>query len=95
MQLGAVLRAIVAQELVPKTKGGLIAARELLINTPAVANLIHGNNISQIQSAMQMGAREGMITMVNALKDLLKQGLIDQETFDKRAVVGMSARKLA
>jgi len=44
---------------------------------------------------MQTGVREGMVTMVNALKDLLKQGLIDQETFDKRATIGVSARKLA
>ncbi|MBI5230205.1 MAG: PilT/PilU family type 4a pilus ATPase [Candidatus Magasanikbacteria bacterium] len=95
VQLGAVLRAVIAQELVPKKGGGLVAAREILINTPAVANLIHGNNISQIQSTMQTGVREGMVTMVNALKDLLQKGLIDQETFDKRATVGMSARKLA
>lgn len=95
VQLGAVLRAVIAQELVQKKGGGLVAAREVLINTPAVANLIHGNNISQIQSTMQTGAREGMVTMINALKELLKQGLIDQETFDKRATVGMSARKLA
>ena len=84
IQLGAVLRAVVAQQLVPTVDGKRAAAREILINTPAVANLIKENNIAQLRSAIQTGAKEGMISMENSLKELLKAGLIDKETMEKR-----------
>jgi len=84
IQLSAVLRGIVAQQLIPATNGKRVAAREILVNTPAVANLIRENNIAQIQSAMQTGGKEGMITMENSLKQLVKDGLIDKETAEKR-----------
>lgn len=84
IQLGSVLRAVVAQQLVPTVDGKLVAAREILINTPAVANLIKENNISQIKSAMQTGAKEGMVTMEQSLKDLVKQGIVDEAIAEKR-----------
>jgi twitching motility protein PilT len=84
IQLSAVLRAIVSQQLLPKKGGGLVAAREILVNTPAIANLIRENNISQIQSAIQTGAKEGMVTMENSVKELLKQDLIEKEVAEKR-----------
>ncbi|KKQ27721.1 MAG: PilT [Candidatus Magasanikbacteria bacterium GW2011_GWC2_37_14] len=84
IQLSAVLRGIVAQQLIVGVDGKRIAAREILINTPAVSNLIRENNISQITSAMQTGAKDGMITMENALKELLKKNLIDKGTAERR-----------
>lgn len=84
IQLGSVLRAVVAQQLVPAKKGGRVAAREILINTPAVANLIKENNIAQIKSAIQTGAKDGMVTMENSLKALEKEGLISSDTVEKR-----------
>ena len=61
-----------------------MAAREILINTPAVSNLIRENNIAQIQSAIQTGAKDGMITMENSIKELLKQKIINEEISSKR-----------
>lgn len=84
IQLSAVLRAVVAQQLVPSVDGKLVAVREVLINTPAVANLIRENNITQIKSAMQTGAKVGMITMENALKALVENGTISEETMQRR-----------
>ena len=84
IQLGAVLRGIVAQQLLPSTNGKRVAAREILINTSAVSNLIRENNIAQIPSAIQTGAREGMICMENSLKELVKEGLVDKEVAEKR-----------
>jgi twitching motility protein PilT len=84
IQLSAVLRGIVAQQLLPTTKGKLVAAREILINTPAVSNLVRENNIAQLYSAIQTGAKDGMVTMEQSVKELLKQELIDQNTADKR-----------
>ncbi len=84
IQLGAVLRAVVAQQLIPTVDGKLTAAREILLNTPAVANLIKENNIAQLRSAIQTGAKEGMVSMENSLRELLKAGVIDKETMEKR-----------
>ena len=84
IQLSAVLRGVVAQQLITGQDGKRVAAREILINTPAVANLIRENNIAQISSAMQTSAKEGMLTMENALKKLCAEGVIDQETVERR-----------
>jgi twitching motility protein PilT len=84
IQLGAVLRGVIAQQLIPATNGKLVSAREILINTPAVANLIKENNIPQIHSAIQTGAKIGMISMENSVKQLLKEDLIDKETSEHR-----------
>lgn len=85
VQLSAVLRVVVAQQLVPTVDGGRVAAREILVNTPAVANLIRENNIAQIKSSLQTGAKTGMVTMENSLKALAKEGVIDPETVTRRS----------
>lgn len=85
IQLGSVLRGVVAQQLLPGKNGGRVAAREVLINTPAVANLIKENNIAQLQSAMQTGAKDGMVTMEHALGALVDEGLIDEATSARRS----------
>lgn len=85
VQLSAVLRVVIAQQLVPSVDGKRVAAREILVNTPAVSNLIRENNISQIKSAMQTGAKTGMVTMENSLKQLAKEGLISEEVVEKRS----------
>lgn len=79
IQLSAVLRGVVAQILLPKAGGGRIAAREVLINTPAVANLIRENNISQIKSVLQTNAKDGMVPLDVAVKQLQKEKLIDKD----------------
>lgn len=85
IQLGSVLRMVVAQELLPAKDGGRVPAREILVNNSAVANLIKENNVSQIKSAIQTGGKEGMITMENSLKQLLKEGWITEEVAQKRS----------
>lgn len=84
VQLSSVLRAVVSQQLVPTKKGTLVAAREILINTPAVANLIRENKISQIPSVIQTSAKEGMMTLGNDLLDLVKKGIIDEDVARRR-----------
>lgn len=85
IQFSSVLRAIVAQQLMPAKGGGRVPAREILINTPAVSNLIRENNISQIKSAIQTGIKEGMLSMENSVKQLLKDGLIVEGMAEKRS----------
>ena len=72
------LRGVVSQQLLPmKQKAGRVAALEILINTPAVSNLIRQGKLDQLETAMQAGGKQGMRTMDNALMDLVDQGLID------------------
>ncbi len=84
LQLSSVLRIVVAQQLLPAKDGTLIPAREILVNTSGVANLIKENNINQIKSAIQTGGKEGMVTMENSVKELLEKHLISKETADNR-----------
>lgn len=84
-QLAASLRAVISQQLMPGKDGGLVVAREIIINTPAVSSLIRENNIAQLKSAIQIGAKEGMLSMENSIKQLFKDGLITEETAVNRA----------
>lgn len=81
-QLSLSLRAIVAQRLIAGTKGGRIAQREVLINTPAVANIIRDNRTPELTSVIQTGRDLGMITFEKCAKELYKNGAIDKETYE-------------
>jgi len=81
-QLASVLSAVISQRLVPKIDGGRVAAREVLINTPAVSNLIRENKISQIPTVIETNGKIGMISMDKALKNLQKEELISKENMD-------------
>lgn len=80
LQLSISLNGIISQQLLPKIGGGRIAAREILLNVPAVANIIRENKIPQIKSVIQTSADEGMFSMEQNIKDLLEQGLIEETT---------------
>lgn len=84
IQLSSVLRVVVAQQLVPSKDGGRVPAREILVNNSGVSNLIKENNINQIKSAIQTGSKDGMVSMENSIKQLLKDDLITEETAQKR-----------
>jgi twitching motility protein PilT len=78
-QLAATLRGVVCQTLVKKASGkGRVVATEVLIATPAVANLIREGKTFQIASAMQAGGELGMHTMDRHLADLANSGVITQ-----------------
>src|SRR3989338_6897213 len=79
IQLSSILRAVIAQALVPKIGGGRVAAREIMINNSATANLIRSNQIGQIYSVIQTGQRDGMMTMNKAIDKLFSDGLISKD----------------
>ena len=79
-QLSLTLRAVVAQQLLPRKGGGRVAAREIMINNPAVANLIRENKISQIVNVIKTSYQEGMIDMNKSIELLATSGMIDEET---------------
>lgn len=80
VQLASVLKAVVAQHLLPDLHGGRTAAREIMITNSAIANLIRENKVAQIYSVIQTGAREGMISREGAVRQLYEQGVIDEAT---------------
>jgi twitching motility protein PilT len=81
--LSTSLRGVVSQQLCRTADGtSRVAALEILINTPAVANLIRQGKLDQIENTMQSGAADGMCTMDGSLKRLMDSGDISgQEAY--------------
>lgn len=79
-QLASVLVGIISQRLFPKISGGRTVATEILVNTPAVANLIRSEKVHQIKSMMQTGRDQGMHTLESSIKELLSGNVISKET---------------
>ncbi len=80
LQLSISLSGVLTQQLVPKVGGGRVAVREILINTPAISNIIRENKIPQIKSVIQTSADEGMFSMEQNIKELLDNNSIDETT---------------
>ena len=71
-QLSGSLLAIVSQRLLPRIKGGLIPACEIMMNTPAVANLIRESKIHEIPLIIETSAEIGMISLNRYLANLVR-----------------------
>jgi len=78
-QLAGVLTAVISQRLLEKRGGGRIAAREILINNEAVANLIREGKIAQIASTIEIHSTIGMVTLDRSIKQLYQAGEIERE----------------
>jgi len=80
MDLSLNIRAMVAQRLIPRegTKGR-IAAMEIMLNTPLIADLIFRGEVSAIKEVMAKSNRLGMKTFDQALFDLFEAGLVSYE----------------
>lgn len=78
--LSTSLQTIVLQTLLKNsTNSGRIAAFEIAIATSALRNLIREDKIYQIDSLIQTGSRYGMMTMVEYVEKLLRDGVVDKE----------------
>jgi twitching motility protein PilT len=78
-QLSGSLLGIVSQRLIPRIKGGLIPACEIMLNTPATANLIRENKIHELPLVIETSAEMGMISLNRALANLVKMKEISLE----------------
>jgi twitching motility protein PilT len=98
VMLSESLRGIVAQSLVKRADGnGRVAVVEVLVNIPAVANLIREGKTFQIHSSMQTGQVHGMITFEAAMNDLVRKGIVSREdgqSFLTRRTSGRSSNSL-
>jgi twitching motility protein PilT len=93
VMLSESLRGVVCQTLCKKIGGGRVAAREILITTPAVSNLIRESKIFQIPSIMQTSKQIGMITLNDALLELVEKKLVTPDeaymrSMEKTGMVG-------
>jgi twitching motility protein PilT len=79
------LRAVISQTLLKKKGGGRCAAHEIMIGTPAIRNLIRENKIAQMYSSIQTGQKEGMQTLEQCLRDMVKRGMISAEDARRKA----------
>lgn len=86
VMLSESLRGVVCQTLCKKLGGGRVAAREILITTPAVSNLIRESKIFQIPSIMQTSKQLGMVTLNDALLELVDRKLIAPDEGYMRSV---------
>lgn len=81
-QLSLVVEAVLSQTLLPRSDGrGRVMACELMIPNPAIRNLIREEKVHQLYSQMQVGQQKfGMVTLSQALLDLVSRNIINAET---------------
>src|SRR5205823_5089630 len=86
VMLSESLRGVIAQNLCRKIGGGRVAALEVLIATHAVSNLIREGKTFQIPSIIQVGKAVGMVSLNDALFDLVAKKLVAPEEAYSKAV---------
>src|SRR5207244_4226800 len=77
-QLSTALIGVLSQSLLPKKPDGVVAAYEMMVVTPAIANLIRENKTYRIDSSIQTGKKEGMFLLDDSLFRLWKTGLCEK-----------------
>ena len=80
VQLAAVLRTVVSQQLLPDCHGGMVPACEILQLSSAVKSMIRDNKNHQIDNVIASGGKEGMCTMDQSIAALFRSGMISRET---------------
>ena len=78
-QLSGSLLGVVSQRLIPRIKGGLIPAYEIMMATPAVGNLIRENKIHELPLIIETSAEMGMVSLNRSLAGLVKSGEVSLE----------------
>ena len=85
--LSTSLRGVISQQLLQRADGGgRVAALEILVNTPAVANLIRQGKLDQLETTMQSGGAFGMRTMDSAIQALLDSKQVSGKEAFKKAI---------
>jgi twitching motility protein PilT len=86
IMLSESLRGVIAQTLCRKIGGGRVAALEVLIATGAISNLIREGKTFQIPSMMQVGKASGMVSLNDALLELVTKKLVEPDEAYSKAV---------
>ena len=86
VMLSESLKGVISQTLCKKVGGGRVAAREILLATPAIANLIREGKTFQIPSIIQTSKKLGMLTLNDALLELVEKKVIEPDEAYVRSV---------
>jgi len=86
VMLSESLKGVISQTLCRKTGGGRAAAREVLLATPAISNLIREGKTFQIPSIMQTSKKIGMVTLNDALLELVDARAVEPREAWTKAV---------
>ncbi|MGQ0636714.1 MAG: type IV pilus twitching motility protein PilT [Planctomycetaceae bacterium] len=86
VQLSTAIIGVLSQALLPRKPKGLVAAYEMLVVTPAIANLVRENKTYRIPSSIQTGKKYGMQLLDDALFNLWKNGLCEERDVILRSV---------
>ena len=86
VMLSESLRGVIAQVLCRRKTGGRVAAREIMLTTPAVSNLIREGKTFQLPSIIQTSKQLGMSTLNDALVDLVERGVVEPKEAYMKAV---------
>ena len=86
VMLSESLKGVISQTLCKKIGGGRVAAREILLSIPAVSNLIREGKTFQIPSIMQTSRRLGMVTLNDALIELVDKKQVEPREAYLKAV---------
>lgn len=85
--LAGSLKGVVAQNLLKKADGtGRVAALEVLVGNQSLSSQIRDGKTHQIQSTMQMGAKDGMVLLNDSLLKLVKEGIVTPQEALTKAV---------
>jgi len=98
LMLAEGLRGVVSQVLLKKAGGGRVAAREVLLNTSAIASLILEGRISQLAVALDSGRKYGMVPLNDALAGFVQSGIVDvkdayRQAFERQAFLAVLRRE--
>jgi twitching motility protein PilT len=86
VMLSESLRGVISQTLCKKIGGGRVAAREILLTIPAISNLIREGKTFQIPSIMQTNRKAGMVTLNDALMELVDAKQVEPKEAYMKAV---------
>jgi twitching motility protein PilT len=86
VMLSESLKGVISQTLCKKKGGGRVAVREILLTTPAISNLIREGKTFQIPSIIQTSKKLGMLTMNDALLELVEKKVIEPDEAYMRSV---------
>jgi len=86
VMLSESLKGVISQTLCKKVGGGRVAAREILLTTPAISNLIREAKVFQIPSIIQTSKKLGMLTLNDALLELVEKKVIEPDEAYMRSV---------
>ncbi len=79
LQFSQVLEAVLCQTLLPRVRGGRVAAFEIMLANSAVRNLIREGKTYELPNVMRLSSKDGMQTLDQALVDLVKGRIVTQE----------------